>query len=76
MSALSLFQSAINALRQECFDLAKQANIFLEVDEAGNIWLGDEGHDECYRVRGWHLAYQEIKQIIHRKELDAASGAK
>lgn len=71
MSPLSLFETAVKALKKECFDLAKQAGIFLEVDDAGNIWLGDDQHDECCKMRGWHVTYQKIKQIIASKELAA-----
>lgn len=69
MSPLKLFATAINALKQECFDLAAKADIFLEVDEAGNIWLGDDQHEECHKVCGWHLTYQKINAIIEKKEV-------
>lgn len=70
MSPLAIFQSAINALRLECYELANASELFLEVDEAGNIWLG-EGNGECFRVYGWHMTHQKISQIIKERELKA-----
>lgn len=68
MSLLVLFESAIKALKQECFALAKEAGLFLQVDECGNIWLG-EGNDECFRVYGWNKTYRKINEMIIRKAL-------
>ena len=67
---LSILNAAIKALKNECFKLAKEHNIFLQVDEAGNIWLGDTDHEECSRVRGWHLTHQKIQNIISKKEME------
>jgi hypothetical protein len=71
MSPLSIFQSAINALKAECFRLAEEAGLFLQVDEAGNIWLGDDKKEECYRVYGWHMTHQKITKLIKEKELNS-----
>lgn len=65
---LHIFNAAMNALRDECRDLASECGVFLETDEAGNIWLGD-GEQECYRVYGWHMAHQKLTAIKSRKEL-------
>lgn len=70
MPPLALFQSVVNTLRLECFELAAKAGLFLEVDEAGNIWLG-EGDGECFRVHGWHMTHHKISQFIKEKELIA-----
>lgn len=69
MSPLQLITSVIEAIKAECFYFANKYGIFLEQDEAGNIWLG-EGGEECYRVRGWCLTYKNIKEIIKKKELE------
>lgn len=70
MSPLNLFKAAINALRQECFVMAEQAGVFLEVDENGNIWLAEDGNkEECCKVYGWNMTHQKLKEIISKKEL-------
>jgi hypothetical protein len=69
VSPLAAFQSVVNALKQECFNSAEEAGLFLQVDEAGNIWLGD-GNGECYRVHGWHMTHQKINEIISKKASD------
>lgn len=51
----------------ECFKLASEHGLFLEVDEAGNIWLGDGESGECDRVCGWHTAYGKIHDLIREK---------
>lgn len=66
---LKFIHSVISALRTECFQMAEQADVFLEVDEAGNIWLGEGNNEECYRVYGWNLTHRKLKQIIATKEL-------
>lgn len=67
MSPLELFKTVINALKSECLELAAANDIFLEVDEAGNIWLADGEQDECVRMYGWHCTYQKINRIISSK---------
>lgn len=70
MSHLNLFQAAINALRAECFEMAEHAGVFLKVDEAGNIWLAEDGNqEECSKIYGWNLTHQKLKKIITEKEL-------
>jgi hypothetical protein len=71
MSNLSIFQSAINALKAECFRLAEESGLFLQVDEAGNIWLGDDKQEECFRVCGWNMTYQQITKLIKEKEINS-----
>lgn len=70
MSPLEILKSALNSVQSASVELAAKHNLFLEVDEAGNIWLG-EGDGECYRVNGWYLTYNKILQIIRKKELTA-----
>lgn len=69
MSPLEILKSAINSIRSASVELAEKHNLFLEVDEAGNIWLG-EGDGECFRVNGWYLTYNKILQIIRKKEFN------
>lgn len=68
MGPLAVIESVINALRAECFELAAQAGVFLEVDENGNIWLGEDGTEECYKVYGWNFTHLKLKEIIAKRE--------
>jgi len=60
---------ALASFAIECFALAYKHGLFLEVDEVGNIWLGDGESGECDRVCGWHTAYKKINDLIKKKEL-------
>lgn len=71
MSLIQQFQAIVNATKNECFILAKQHDIFLEVDHAGRIWIGD-GNSECFRINGWFLTHKKIKEIIKNMELETS----
>lgn len=66
MHPLKILKTAIDSIQAECFRLVERYDLFLEVDDSGNIWLG-EGDGECYRVNGWHLTYFKINEIIINK---------
>lgn len=68
MSPLEILKEALKSIQADAFALAEKHNLFLEVDEAGNIWLG-EGDGECFRVNGWYLTHNKILSIIKQKEL-------
>lgn len=66
MSPLEYLKSALKVVRSDCFELAAKHGLFLQEDEAGNIWLG-EGDGECYRVNGWCLTHSKIKEIVDKR---------
>lgn len=74
-NSIDLFNAYLRALRNKVLWLSADHGIFLRKDEAGNIWISEDGI-ECYKVRGWHTAMNEVEKIIKRKELRDIENAK
>jgi uncharacterized protein YjhX (UPF0386 family) len=72
---VTLFNAYMKIVKNNCIMLAKHNKISIQEDEAGNIWISEDGI-ECFKVRGWHTAMNEVEKIVKRKELRAIENAR
>jgi hypothetical protein len=72
---LKLYNSYLNIVKDNALALSAHNGIFLREDEAGNIWISEDGI-ECFKVHGWHKAHNEVMKIVKRKELQDIESAR
>lgn len=65
---VKFFNAYMKIVKNNCIVLAMHNKISIQEDEAGNIWISEDSL-ECYKVRGWHTALNEVEKIVKRKEL-------
>lgn len=68
MKPMNYFDAYLKNVKLTCLVLAKHNDISIQEDEAGNIWISEDGV-ECFKIRGWYTAYNEVRKIMARKEL-------